>query len=276
MSDLTTYLWAPLLEGAAQTIAGVLGGYAVNKVVQKVTSRNLYAGPMDFWRRGIQEHLIEEDDHVVLDGLISPYTQLFPGNPMRNGTRWNPLYEFKGRISKDEYQAMDFYAGADVGFSSSGVFVRLGNVDPNGNPIADGLAMGWAEMPRVTSRQHAEFDGLGPGRCAEKKRRCQHTLPRQLRQRYLVTPRGNDTLISGRKRCLDGRPHDGAVICSTGRQRCSLDLRRAWPCARHTQGVAWVPPQAAPLAQVAAFREYIFCLTIRSRYDLLQAGRGRR
>ncbi len=136
MADLTSYLWEPLLEGAAQTIAGVLGGYAVEKAVRAIRQHNTYEGPMDFWRRGIQEKLIGEDDYVVFDGLISPYTQLFPGNPMRNGTRWNPLYEFSGRINKDEYQAMDFYAGADValrlrsrnGETVVGLFHRYGYV----------------------------------------------------------------------------------------------------------------------------------------------------
>jgi hypothetical protein len=114
MSGVAHFLWEPLLEGAAQTIAGLLGGYAVSETAKLLTKRNLYVGPMDFWRRGIQDHGLGQGDHVVLDGLISPYTQLFPGNPMRNGTRWNPLYEFPGKITSEEYQAMDFYAGADV------------------------------------------------------------------------------------------------------------------------------------------------------------------
>jgi len=114
MTDLTQFLWEPLLEGSAKTLAGAIGAFGVSKVVQRLRQHNTFEGPMDFWRRGIQEHLIGEDDHIVFDGLISPYTQLFPGNPMRNGTRWNTLYEFEGKIDKDQYQGMDFYAGADV------------------------------------------------------------------------------------------------------------------------------------------------------------------
>lgn len=114
MADIVQYLWEPLLEGAAQTLAGAIGAYGVAKVVERLQRHNTFVGPMDFWRRGLQGHLVEEDDNIVFQGLISPYTQLFPGNPMRNGSRWNVLYEFEGKISKEQYQAMDFYAGADV------------------------------------------------------------------------------------------------------------------------------------------------------------------
>jgi hypothetical protein len=114
MANLTHFLWEPLLEGSAKTLAGAIGAYGVTKLVQKLQPHNTFAGPLDFWRRGIQERLINEDDHVVFQGLISPYTQLFPGNPMRNGSRWSAIYEFEGKIDKEQYQAMDFYAGADV------------------------------------------------------------------------------------------------------------------------------------------------------------------
>jgi hypothetical protein len=114
MITVPSLLWEPLLEGAAQTIAGIIGGYAVSKVVQKVTAHNSYDGAMDFWRRGIHEHYISEGDHIVVDGLISPFTQLFPGDPMRNTRLWNPLYEFKNKITKEEFRAMEFFAAADV------------------------------------------------------------------------------------------------------------------------------------------------------------------
>jgi hypothetical protein len=91
-----------------------MGSYAITKVVQKMTARNTYDGAMDFWRRGIHERYISEGDHIVIDGLISPFTQLFPGDPMRNTQIWNPIYEFKDRITKEEFRAMEFFAGNDV------------------------------------------------------------------------------------------------------------------------------------------------------------------
>jgi len=114
MTNIPNFLWQPLLEGAGQTLAGILGGYAVTKVVSKLSSRNMFEGAMDLWRRGINNQVVSAGDNIVFDGLISPYTQLFPGDPMRNGTRWNPLYDFQGKISKDEFQAMEFFASADV------------------------------------------------------------------------------------------------------------------------------------------------------------------
>lgn len=108
------YLWQPLLEGAAQTITGMLGSYGTAKIIQRLTAKNTFAGAMDFWRRGIHERAITTGDHIVFDGLISPYSQLFPGDPMRNGIHWNRLYEFEGKISKEGYQAMEFYVCADV------------------------------------------------------------------------------------------------------------------------------------------------------------------
>lgn len=69
---------------------------------------------MDFWRRGIGNGQIAEGDNIVFDGLISPYAQLFPDNPLSNAIRWNQLYNFHGKITKEEYQAMDFYAGSDA------------------------------------------------------------------------------------------------------------------------------------------------------------------
>jgi hypothetical protein len=36
---------------------------------------------MDIWARGIHTKKLKEGDSVVVDGLISPYAQLFPGDP---------------------------------------------------------------------------------------------------------------------------------------------------------------------------------------------------
>lgn len=103
-----------MLEASAQTLVGAVAGYGINKALSRFADRNLYTGAMDFWKRGIEDGGIGEGDDLVFDGLISPYTQLFPGNPMKNGVRWNSLYDFEGKISSEEYQAMEFFAGSDA------------------------------------------------------------------------------------------------------------------------------------------------------------------
>lgn len=107
-------LWKPLLEAAAQTIVGAIGGYAFTEALQRITQNNRFDGAMDFWRRGLHENVVATGDQIVFDGLISPYSQLFPGDPMDNATRWNQLYTFEGKIDKDEYQAIEFFAGSDA------------------------------------------------------------------------------------------------------------------------------------------------------------------
>ena len=114
MNSSNDFLWQPLLEAAGQTIVGAIGSYAFGKVVLKLYEKNTFEGAMDLWKRGIHGGLIEDGDTVHFDGLISPYTQLFPGDPLENARKWNPLYDFKGSITKHEYQAMDFYAGSDA------------------------------------------------------------------------------------------------------------------------------------------------------------------
>lgn len=107
-------LWKPLLEAAAQTIVGAIGGYAFTEALQRATRHNSFDGAMDLWRRGLHENVIGTGDQIVFDGLISPYSQLFPGDPMDNATRWNQLYSFEGKIDNEEYQAIEFFAGSDA------------------------------------------------------------------------------------------------------------------------------------------------------------------
>lgn len=114
MSTSSTFLWHPLLESAAQTIIGAIGSYAFTKVITKIYEKNTFEGALDFWKRGVHNGDIMEGDTIHFDGLLSPYTQLFPGDPFENARRWNPLYDFEGTITKNEYQAMDFYASADA------------------------------------------------------------------------------------------------------------------------------------------------------------------
>ena len=129
-------LWRPLLEAAAQTIVGAIGGYVFTEMVRRATEQNSFDGAMDLWRRGIRDKVVGDGDHLVFDGLISPYTQLFPGDPMDNGTRWNQLYAFQGKISNDEFQAMEFFAGSDAalrigslnGETLVGLYARYGFV----------------------------------------------------------------------------------------------------------------------------------------------------
>jgi hypothetical protein len=69
---------------------------------------------MDFWKRGILDGRITDGDSIHFDGLISPYSQLFPGNPFYNAKKWSKLYDFKGSITTSEYQAMEFFCGSDA------------------------------------------------------------------------------------------------------------------------------------------------------------------
>lgn len=107
-------LWKPLFEAAAQTLVGAVGSYAGSKLIGRYFRQNTFDGAMDLWQRGIHGPNIQEDDKIRFDGLISPYTQLFPGDPFSNAQRWNNLYSFSGRISSAEYQSMEFFAGSDA------------------------------------------------------------------------------------------------------------------------------------------------------------------
>jgi hypothetical protein len=114
MLDSSEFLWKPLLEAAAQTIVGAIGGYSFTRFLERPSKQRTYAGAMDLWRRGLQTNAVGDGDQIVFDGLISPFSQLFPGNPMDNAMRWNQLYSFQGRITSEEYQAMEFFAGSDA------------------------------------------------------------------------------------------------------------------------------------------------------------------
>lgn len=107
-------LWKPLLASSAKTITGAIGGFVSSKILAKMTERRTFVGAMDFWVRGIHNNTIQEGDTVFFDGLISPYAQLFPGDPLNNTKKWNQLYEFEGLIDSAELQMMDFYAGVDA------------------------------------------------------------------------------------------------------------------------------------------------------------------
>lgn len=133
---LDAVLWKPLLEASAQTIVGAVGGYAFTKVLEAALYKNLYQGPLDFWMRGIQQGGISEGDQVYVDGLLSPYVQLFPGNPFGNAKKWRNVYAFEGKIDHEKYQAMEFLNGSDSslrlkslnGESLVGIFARYGYV----------------------------------------------------------------------------------------------------------------------------------------------------
>ncbi|MEZ7197370.1 hypothetical protein [Pseudodesulfovibrio karagichevae] len=131
-----TLLWKPLLEASAQTIVGAIGGYAFSKALEAALRKNLYQGPLDFWMRGIQQGGAAEGDQVYIDGLLSPYIQLFPGNPFGNAKKWRNVYEFEGKIDNEKYQAMEFLNGSDSslrlkslnGESLVGLFARYGYI----------------------------------------------------------------------------------------------------------------------------------------------------
>lgn len=86
--------------------------------------------------RGIQQGGATEGDQVYIDGLLSPYVQLFPGNPFGNAKKWRNVYAFEGKIDHEKYQAMEFLNGSDSslrlkslnGESLVGVFARYGYI----------------------------------------------------------------------------------------------------------------------------------------------------
>lgn len=132
----TELLWQPLLEAAAQTIVGAVGGYAFTQALKELNRKVTFDGAMDLWRRGLAEKVVSDGDQIIFDGLISPYSQLFPGDPMQNAVRWNQLYAFQGKINNEEFQAMEFFAGSDAalrigslnGETIVGLYARYGFV----------------------------------------------------------------------------------------------------------------------------------------------------
>jgi hypothetical protein len=111
--DTKELLWKPLFEAAAQTFVGAIGTYGFGKVLSKFYESHRYDGGMDVWERGIRPKKLDEGDDVIIDGLISPYAQLFPGDPADNTRRWNSLHTFPGKITSTQYQALEFFAGSD-------------------------------------------------------------------------------------------------------------------------------------------------------------------
>lgn len=130
------FLWEPLLEATAQTIVGAVGAFAIKQLSDKFYFQNSFESPMDLWKRGIHNHSIEIGDRIRLECLISPYTQLFPCDPFENAKLWRNLYNFEGKVSAQEYQAMEFYVGADEtlrigsfnGESMVGLYYRYGYI----------------------------------------------------------------------------------------------------------------------------------------------------
>jgi hypothetical protein len=112
--DPKELLWKPLFEAAAQTFVGAIGTYSFGKVLSRFYESNRYDGGMDIWMRGIHAKKLNEGDSVTVDGLISPYAQLFPGDPADNARRWNSLHSFPGKITSTEYQSLEFFAGSDA------------------------------------------------------------------------------------------------------------------------------------------------------------------
>lgn len=139
MSNIITgssMLWEPLLEATAQTIVGAIGAFAIKELSSKFYTQNSFESPMDLWKRGIHNHSVEIGDRIRMECLISPYTQLFPCDPFENAKLWRNLYNFEGKVTAQEYQAMEFYVGADEtlrigsfnGESMVGLYYRYGYI----------------------------------------------------------------------------------------------------------------------------------------------------
>lgn len=111
---MESLLWSPLLEAAAQTLVGAAGSYAFTQVINRYHKENSFQGAMDLWKRGIHIGNLGEGDAIQVDAIISPYLQLFPGDPFENTKKYNALYNFKGKIDKKQFQAIEFFAGSDA------------------------------------------------------------------------------------------------------------------------------------------------------------------
>jgi hypothetical protein len=122
IKPVSELLWQPILEAAAQTLTGMVGAYIIGKVVGLIHRQNYFRGPQDLWFRGIIGNKVREEDNVVVDGLISTFTQVFPGNPFDNAKRWSALYHVKGKIDSQSFQSLDFVAGSDAA-------LRVGSID---------------------------------------------------------------------------------------------------------------------------------------------------
>lgn len=102
-----------LLLAAGQTFVGALGSYFISSIHRKLYKEISFDGPLDLWMRGINSQSIGIGEKIYLDGLLSPFVQLFPRDPFENAKRWNTLYSFEGKISAQEYSKLEFYAGSD-------------------------------------------------------------------------------------------------------------------------------------------------------------------
>lgn len=114
--------WQPLLQGSAQTILGAIASYGTAKGAGLIKRYPRFDGALDFWKRGVHQGRVGEGSYISFEGVLTPFFQLFPVNPLHNALRWNRLYNFEGRISKEEYQTMEFYVSADA-------LVRIGSVN---------------------------------------------------------------------------------------------------------------------------------------------------
>lgn len=119
-----------LLQSAASSFKQIVYDLMTDKAT---FFKHSYSGIMDFWYRGIMLNEVNYGDTVKIKCLISPYTQLFPGNPFFNGMRWNKLYSDNMEIfaQSTSMQTIAFYIGSDMA-------LRL-------KPFADNVVVGLYE-----------------------------------------------------------------------------------------------------------------------------------
>lgn len=119
-----------LLESAADSFSQIANEFISEKVS---IIKKRFEGIMDFWYRGVILRNINYSDTVTIKCKISPYTQLFPGNPFNNAVRWNKLYSnnINDTTQLSSTQTIAFYIGSDMA-------LRL-------KPFADNVVVGLYE-----------------------------------------------------------------------------------------------------------------------------------